>query len=482
MSFLKKRAGLLTFGLAVADGLCILLAYCSAVYLTIPLGGSVAFKERFVEQLAYFIVFVVVWSGAAADQRLFVSRRDDSLTTQLISVLKAVLSSLIFSGFVVGFFLREMPERSFFVYFGVMVLLVMMAFRLVLRLVLWSLRRRGYNYRQVLIIGANERSERLVEIIQAHGQYGFHIAGFLEDDPERLQILEKFGVPHLGKFEDLERMLANHVIDEVYITLTVKSFYELIQSCAHLCEGVGVVVRMTADLFPLRIATSRVHLMEDIPILSLCAVPDQQFQLFAKRAMDFVLSSVALFFLVPLVFIPTAILIKLEGWIWPNSGGPVFFAQERVGLNQRRFKILKFRSMVKNAEELRKELEHLNEADGPVFKIRNDPRITRVGKIIRKTSIDELPQLINVWVGHMSLVGPRPPLASEVEQYSWDQRRRLSVKPGMTGLWQVSGRSNLSFREWVDLDLAYIDTWSVAQDFRIMFKTVQVVVQGKGAA
>lgn len=480
MPVLKKYSGFVTFALAVADSLCILLAYSLAVHLAIDVGDD--FRGKFLQQLPYFVVFVLVWCGAAADQRLFISRRDDNLVGQFLSIVKAVVSSLVFTGFVIGFFTRRLPERDFVVFYGALSLAIMVGFRFSLRILLWNLRRRGYNYRQVLIIGANERSARLAEIIETHGQYGYHIAGFLEDDPERVPLLTKHQVAHLGGFDDLERVLANRVIDEVYITLTVKSFYELIQRCAHLCEGVGVMVRMTADLFPLRIATSRVSLLEDIPIISLCAVPDQQFQLFLKRTVDFVASTLALAVLVPLVFIPTAILIKIEGILRPNSRGPVFFTQERVGLNGRRFRMIKFRSMVKNAEELRKELEHLNEADGPVFKIRNDPRVTLVGKIIRKTSIDELPQLFNVWYGQMSLVGPRPPIPSEVEQYSWDQRRRLSVKPGMTGLWQISGRSNLSFREWVDLDLAYIDTWSVAQDFRIMFKTVQVVVQGKGAA
>ncbi len=466
----------------MADATCVLAAYALAVALTTPDATAEVFREKFVGNLAYFVVFVVVWSGAAADQRLFVSRRDDSLITQVLSVLKAVVSALVFSGFVVGFFMRQMPERDLFVYFGLFTLILLTAFRMGLRLFLWNLRRHGYNYRQILIIGANERSERLAEIIETHGQYGYQIVGFLDDDPGRFHLLQKHGVAHLGGFEDLERVLANRVVDEVYITLTVRSYYELIQRCAHLCEGVGVTVRMTADMFPLRIATSRVHLMEDIPILSLCPVPDHQFQLYLKRTLDFVAATAALVVLVPLVFLPTAILIKLEGLIWKETRGPVFFVQERVGLNGRRFRMVKFRSMVRNAEELRKELEHLNEADGPVFKIRKDPRVTRVGRVIRKTSIDELPQLFNVWVGTMSLVGPRPPLHSEVVQYSWDQRRRLSVKPGMTGLWQISGRSNLTFREWVDLDLTYIDTWSVAQDFRIIAKTVQVVVQGKGAA
>ena len=151
-------------------------------------------------------------------------------------------------------------------------------------------------------------------------------------------------------------------------------------------------------------------------------------------------------------------------------------------MNGRRFFIYKFRSMVQDAEKLRTEIEALNEADGPVFKIRRDPRVTRVGRFIRKTSIDELPQLLNVWLGHMSLVGPRPPLPSEVEQYTWEQRRRLSVRPGLTGLQQVSGRSDVSFQDWVAMDLAYIDEWSLITDLRIILRTVRVVLLGKGAA
>ena len=215
--------------------------------------------------------------------------------------------------------------------------------------------------------------------------------------------------------------------------------------------------------------------MGKIPMLSLSTVPESTAQLAFKRLLDIVVSLSLLIGLSPF-FLLVAILIKLE------SPGPVFFLQERVGMNQRRFKIYKFRSMVADAEEQRKNLETLNEADGPVFKIRNDPRITRVGRFIRKYSIDELPQLINVLRGEMSLVGPRPPIPAEVEQYTWDQRRRLSVKPGMTGLWQVSGRSDLSFKEWVELDLRYIDSWSIWEDFAILLKTFRVVIEGRGAA
>jgi lipopolysaccharide/colanic/teichoic acid biosynthesis glycosyltransferase len=195
-----------------------------------------------------------------------------------------------------------------------------------------------------------------------------------------------------------------------------------------------------------------------------------------KRALDMAVSGLFLVTVAWWLFAFVALIIKLD------SKGPVFFLQDRVGLNQRRFKCIKFRSMVVNAEELKAQLAEHNEADGPVFKMRRDPRMTRVGRWIRKFSIDEMPQIVNVFVGDMSLVGPRPPVPSEVENYTWDQRRRLSVRPGITGLQQVSGRSDVDFNDWVELDLAYIDNWSLMEDIRILFRTFQVVLQAKGAA
>jgi lipopolysaccharide/colanic/teichoic acid biosynthesis glycosyltransferase len=176
------------------------------------------------------------------------------------------------------------------------------------------------------------------------------------------------------------------------------------------------------------------------------------------------------------LLLATALAVKL------TSPGPIFFAQERVGMNKRKFRLLKFRSMVVDAEERKKDLAHLNEMDGPAFKIRKDPRVTRVGAILRKLSIDELPQLINVLKGEMSLVGPRPPLLNEVDLYDWSDRRRLSVRPGITCLWQVSGRNNLTFDEWMILDRKYIDNWSVWFDLKILVMTIPVVLFGKGAS
>ncbi len=472
---LKRYPGFFTFVMAAFDSLSALGAFILALHLTRP--ETVALESYVRDNFFYFVAFVLAWCVVATDQQLFASRREDRLHHLLYTVAKAAVISLVFSGFVVVFFTRHAPDTTFFPTFAVSTVLAVTAFRLVLRLALWTLRRKGYNYRNIILIGANERSEHLAEILQERTHYGYNIHGLLEDDEERARDFSaKFGISHLGGFQELEELLVNKVVDEVYIFLPVRSHYETTKSMAHLCEGIGVPVRLVADLFPLRIATSKLHHLHDVPLLSLTPVPEVQWQLALKRAIDLSVSSVLLFFLLPLMFLPVAVAIKIE------SRGPIFFTQERVGLNQRRFRMIKFRSMVQNAEDLRGQVAHMNEADGPVFKARNDPRITRVGAFIRKYSIDEFPQLINVWLGQMSLVGPRPPIASEVAEYSWDQRRRLSVKPGMTGLWQVSGRSDVSFGEWVELDLAYIDSWSLSQDFRILMKTFRAVIEGRGAA
>jgi exopolysaccharide biosynthesis polyprenyl glycosylphosphotransferase len=217
------------------------------------------------------------------------------------------------------------------------------------------------------------------------------------------------------------------------------------------------------------------HEFDGFPLLSFSTTPTNEALLFVRRILDVILAGFILVIFGPLVMLPAAILIKL------TSSGPVLFKQTRCGLNGRQFVMYKFRSMVSNAEQLRVELEGLNEMDGPVFKSSRDPRITTVGKIIRRRSIDELPQIFNVLRGDMSLVGPRPPLPAEVARYERWQRRRLSMKPGMTCLWQISGRNEVSFDDWMKLDLTYIDNWSLLLDLKILLKTVPVVLLGRGA-
>jgi len=256
----------------------------------------------------------------------------------------------------------------------------------------------------------------------------------------------------------------------------MESCYSQASRVAAACEEQGIMVRLVPEVFNLRLARLRAAEFGDDTVLTLYTGSHDGWQHLLKRPLDIVLSLVAVVVLAPLE-ICTALLIKL------TSRGPIFFTQERIGLNKRKFRMIKFRTMGMNAEQRQCEIERLNEATGPVFKIRNDPRITPVGRFLRKTSIDELPQLFNVLQGDMSLVGPRPLPVRDYAGFSEDwQRRRLSVRPGITCLWQINGRSSIPFEKWMELDMQYIDHWSLGLDFKILAKTIPAVLKGTGAA
>ena len=459
---------------AALDCLYILVAYVLSVYFACP--KDVPLPLALLDKSGYYLVFVIAWCWVAIDQRLWGTHHTEDMGSYVMSGVRAVVVAFVVIVFAMTLLLGRYLEREFLAVFCLLAGTAILVFRVLVQKAIALVRTQGYDVERVLIVGANLRTAHLVNVIQRHAYHGYKIVGFLESDPERIPLLESLGLPCLGGLDSLPAILAKGRIDDVFIiSLPVRSRYETILGMARTCELCNVPVHLMADLFPRRIAKSNVMYMDDIPLLSLSAVPEEQAELFLKRALDIFVSSVLLIALAPPMLL-TALAIKLD------SKGSVLFSQVRVGRNQRRFFMLKFRSMVQDAEEQRAALEEYNEADGPVFKIRGDPRITRLGGFIRKYSIDELPQLINVWAGRMSLVGPRPPLPSEVDGYTWDQRRRLSVKPGMTGLWQVSGRSDVGFKEWVELDLAYIDKWSLWQDFYILAKTFFVVVRGRGAA
>jgi exopolysaccharide biosynthesis polyprenyl glycosylphosphotransferase len=288
---------------------------------------------------------------------------------------------------------------------------------------------------------------------------------------------ERSGYPLVGGVGDLPDILRRQVVDEVIVFLPIKSFYELGSRIVSQCREQGIRVTFPSTLFPLEKGQLIADEVEADPVVTIATGARMTGGAAAlKRALDVVVASVLIVALAPLLLV-VALVIRL------TSPGPVFFAQERVGLNKRRFRMLKFRTMVQDAERKMKELEHLNEASGPVFKIRNDPRVTRVGAVLRRTSIDELPQLINVLKGDLSLVGPRPLPVRDYEGFDKDNhRRRFSVRPGITCLWQIGGRSNVSFERWMELDMEYIDNWSLWLDLKILFKTIPVVLRGTGAA
>jgi len=275
--------------------------------------------------------------------------------------------------------------------------------------------------------------------------------------------------------EQLNSVIANQPIDEVLVALPMDRYGPLVETIVHECEEQGIIVRLRTGMSRLQIARSYVDELEGVPVMTFQSGPPDSWQLIMKRVID-ILGSIALLVALAPLFALVMLLIRLE------SQGSIFFAQERIGLNKRRFRMWKFRTMVHGADRLQHTLEELNEADGPVFKIKKDPRITRVGKLLRRFSIDELPQLINVVMGDMSLVGPRPLPVRDVDRIDirW-QKRRFSIKPGITCLWQVSGRSDIGFNDWVRLDLDYIDRWSLRLDLLILLKTIPAVFKGPGA-
>lgn len=328
--------------------------------------------------------------------------------------------------------------------------------------------------RKALIIGTGARALNFYEKLSTRPN-PYEVIGFIDERWSGWGQFEQTGLPFLGGMDELEHILGETVIDEVLVALPMKSFYEKIESLVKSCEEQGITVRCLNDLFPLQTARMKSQNMLDQPMLTIHTAPIHRLKLAAKRALDITVSILLLILLLPLFLIAGA-LIKID------SPGPVFFIQERMGYNKRRFPLLKFRTMVADAEAKLKDVACLNIETGPAFKIRNDPRITRFGKLLRKTSLDELPQLINILRGEMSLVGPRPLFGWEIERISepWI-KRRFSMKPGLTGLWQVSGRSNMDFSKRIRLDLQYIDNWSIWMDLMIILKTVPAVLLGRGA-
>ncbi|HEX8699466.1 MAG TPA: exopolysaccharide biosynthesis polyisoprenyl-phosphate hexose-1-phosphate transferase EpsZ [Myxococcaceae bacterium] len=324
---------------------------------------------------------------------------------------------------------------------------------------------------EALIVGVGAMGRLTGEELLGRGRR--RITGYLSFSADKSQA--EVPGPVLGKAERLEEVLCQVPVDIVYIAGNVQKHGAEMQKAIKVCERFGIPFALPAHPFRMdRARPEQEHAVGDgyLHFVTHEPAPHQQA---IKRLFDISSSAVALVVLSPLL-LTVAALIKL------TSRGPIFFKQKRVGLHGKTFEMLKFRSMVVNAEELKAKLEALNEQTGPVFKMKNDPRITGIGRFIRKYSIDELPQLINVLRGEMSVVGPRPPLPKEVEKYAAWQRRRLSVRPGLTCIWQVSGRNQISFEEWMYLDMQYIDNWTLMTDLGLILKTVPVVVTGRGAS
>lgn len=403
------------------------------------------------------------------------TNRFRALISQLADVLKATIAAAFLLMIVAAVFAFSRVNTTVLVLFwcGTSVLCVLS--RLAIHWILMVARRSGYNYRNLLIVGINTGALQLVRRIDSSPELGFKIAGFISEKAGD-SLPEPCGDYRiLGALEEVKAILEKGTVDEMMVCLPLEEHFPAIANIVRMARELGIVARFFPDAETAKVLT-RLHIEQFEGDCVVTLFREQMLlQLLLKRLIDLFVSSVLLIVLSPLLL---AVVLAIK---W-TSPGPVLFVQERIGMNRRRFRLYKFRSMYADAEKRRRELEHMNEMDGPVFKIKNDPRITPLGRWIRKTSIDELPQLFNVLQGHMSLVGPRPPLLAEVDQYEWLFRKRLSIKPGLTCLWQISGRNEVSFKQWMELDRQYVENWSLGLDLRILLRTIPVVLFGRGAS
>jgi exopolysaccharide biosynthesis polyprenyl glycosylphosphotransferase len=462
--------------------LCVLIAsYSFAIALLYTNLESTTFEEYLafpvkILNLVLFGMMLIVWHVIFSFCGLYVSKRLATRKSEIIEVLKATTLAAVFLLLAARLLHIRMATPRFVWVFWVSVTLLMILGRVVVRWFLEMLRAHGKNIRQMLILGTNPRALEFASRIQARPELGYRVHGFVDDDWAGVQNFLASGNSICCDFTALPEFLRGHVVDEVAIFVPLRSFYEYASQVVALCELHGIVIRFDTQIFDLKIARSRAEEFNGEAQITAGAFPHDGWQMIIKRTVDFVLSMILLAILSPFL-LAVAIVIKM------TASGPILFRQKRVGLNKRPFTMFKFRTMVPNAEELQELLLHENEMSGPVFKIKHDPRVTLVGRILRKTSIDELPQLINVLKGDMSLVGPRAMSVRDYGFFDQDwQRRRFSVRPGITCLWQVKGRNSVPFEQWMELDMQYIDKWSLWLDFKILARTIPAVLRGTGAA
>jgi exopolysaccharide biosynthesis polyprenyl glycosylphosphotransferase len=458
----------LTFTQKLLDLGVLLVALLAAAGLTHPEFERLIemVEKSLATDLLVAAVLLIGWSLGLSSLSLYGSRRLARRRDDLVDVMRAVGLCAVVLAAIAQVANWAWASPRLLLGFWAFASIALVATRLLKRAVLRQVRLRGRNLRQVIIVGTGERAQRMAGVLNDHPELGYYLLGFVDNRKAP-------GV--LGPFNQIAQILADHAVDEILVALPVNQFYEEINEVLRMAEEQGVVVHIQSDLFDLRLARARAGQLDDVPVVTLSTTPSVNRMLGCKRLIDILGATAGLTIFAPVMLVIAA-LVKL------TDRGPVFFTQERVGLNKHLFPMLKFRTMVVDAEARMKELEALNEADGPAFKLKHDPRVTPVGRFLRQTSLDELPQLFNVLRGDISLVGPRPLPMRDYKQFGqyWFNRR-FSVKPGITCIWQVSGRNNTSFDRWIRQDLEYIDNWSLALDLKLLLKTIPAVLRGTGA-
>jgi exopolysaccharide biosynthesis polyprenyl glycosylphosphotransferase len=434
---------------------------------------DVSYSEPYRAYLGQQIILTVLLLLTFSQTQVWTRRRGEFWIDEMSRVMYATAAGIALM-MAVTFFLQPSPFSRLMLFWAMVLIVLFIGIgRLLRRLILSLLYQRDQQVDRVLVVGSGEAGRSVIRTLLARPDLGYRAVGYLDDGIGENNIgLGR--IPHLGSCDDLTDVLDNHPnLHAVFIVLPGE-MHQHILALLRTCQVYGVRAHVVPDLLQLSLNRVEFNNMAGIPMLSVRDVGISRWQHFTKRVLDLTTVAVgAVPALLAMALISLA--IKLD------SPGPIIYSAERVGKDGKPFKMYKFRSMVVGAEEQKQSLQHLNEADGPIFKIKDDPRLTRIGRLIRRLSLDELPQIYNVFVGNMSLVGPRPPLPEEVAQYKPWHRQRLSVIGGITGLWQVSGRSDLTFDELCLLDIYYIENWSLTLDIRILLQTIPHSLFARGA-
>jgi exopolysaccharide biosynthesis polyprenyl glycosylphosphotransferase len=472
--------GVMLRALMVVDISLLMLSFALAAVLTIngehwPDFGSFFATRVTLLSCVLFAIALFMGHGILVMCNLYQSKRLSTKGAEAVDVLGAMTLLTLCLWCEAKLFRVPGKTMTFLMAFWAVGTALIIVTRVLLRFVLGSIRKRGGNLHHVLILGTNARAVDFARKIESMPDRGCRLLGFVDNDWIGMHVFEQSGFRLACDLEGLPDFLRRNVVDEIAIYLPLRSFYETAAEIAQLARLHGILIRLDTDIFDLKLGCHSADATGDVPHVIVSSNSIDGWQLLMKRTFDIVGSLILLILLSPL-FLVVALLIKV------TSPGDIFFSQKRVGLNKRQFTMHKFRTMVPTAESMQEKLTHLNEMRGPVFKIRDDPRVTPLGRILRKTSIDELPQLFNVLKGDMSLVGPRAMSVRDYQFFSEDwQRRRFSVPPGITCLWQVYGRNTIPFDQWMVLDMQYIDHWSFWLDIKILALTIPAVFRGYGA-
>jgi exopolysaccharide biosynthesis polyprenyl glycosylphosphotransferase len=471
-----KRANWAIIGRLLTDAILINVGFFLAYWVRYQLQWFRPVDESFqVPYRAYIpysltlagILLLIYWA-----EGLYSSRRKRSYFHEVYIIVRGAIVGVA-ALYVLSLVYRTvLLSRLIPAYAGITIVLLLAIARAVDLVIQGQLRKRGYGVQRVLIVGAGETGRMIMRNTAAQPELGYHVVGFVDDKPER-------GNRNLGRFKGLgstdqiEEIIKEQAVDVVILALPWL-YHRKILGIIGQCERLKVAVRIVPDLFQLSLSQVDIDDLNGIPLIGTKQVSIKGWNLALKRGLDLMVSGLFLVLLSPLLLI-IAVLVRLD------SPGPAIFRQTRIGRGGRQFTVYKFRTMRQGAEQELGTLQNLNEAQGALFKIKEDPRRTALGKFLRRRSLDELPQLYNVLRGEMSMVGPRPQLVGEVEQYQAWHKKRLETWPGMTGLWQVSGRSDLSFDDMVLLDVYYVENWSLLLDLRIALKTIPAFLLGTGA-